>query len=737
MNETSPNLQKIKNNLSKLKLLILALKDAKNRQEQIEILNQTDEVKGFLEKSPALKTYIAKLDEQAAFILLSLLALGQGDVVFHGMEKHSDPEAALKKILEELEPVEKFYDSIGGIVGYHVAMLKLILEKETGEPHETSLEDRERYLRPSGYDITKETPFIDKVIRKAFEQMHLFAEIYPVGGAGDRLNLKDEKTGEALPSAELLFEGRTLLEGLARDLQAREYLYYKLFGKPVQVPIAMMTSDEKNNHEHILDICHRHQWFGRPKDSYIFFKQPLVPVLTEHGEWAVSEPMKLHFKPGGHGVLWKLALDCGVVDQLFKKGCAFALIRQINNPIAGVDFGLLAFCGCGIENNQKLGFASCSRLLNTAEGMNVLMEKQMDSDYEYCISNIEYPDFVKKHIRDVSEKPGSPFSAFPANTNILFIDLKTIIEAVDKYPVPGMLINMKTKLATRSSEGTFRETLIGRLECLMQNIADVITNRFPHQQQHFKPESLHTFLTYNERRKTISVTKKLYVEGQPIVETPEGCFYDQLYNHHDLFTHYCQMKLPALVPEDEYVKKGPSFLTAYHPALGPTYSVIAQKIQEGSLATGSEMVLEIAELELQQVEVNGSLLIYAENILGHRDEQGQIIYSENVGRCTMRNVKVNNKGIDREKSVPYWKGERVRKESLTILLKGHSEFIAEDIIFLGDMYIEVPEGCRITAHQYEGKIDFILERLPSSIEYWKYKFDENDRIKLKKVTSTL
>ena len=44
-------------------------------------------------------------------------------------------------------------------------------------------------------------------------------EIYPLGGAGDRLGLVDEVTGESLPVAMLPYCGRTLLEGLIRDLQ--------------------------------------------------------------------------------------------------------------------------------------------------------------------------------------------------------------------------------------------------------------------------------------------------------------------------------------------------------------------------------------------------------------------------------------------------------------------------------------------------------------------------------------
>lgn len=53
--------------------------------------------------------------------------------------------------------------------------------------------------------------------------MHQLGEIYPMGGCGDRLGLVDSITGECLPAAMLPYCGRTLLEGLIRDLQVSEF----------------------------------------------------------------------------------------------------------------------------------------------------------------------------------------------------------------------------------------------------------------------------------------------------------------------------------------------------------------------------------------------------------------------------------------------------------------------------------------------------------------------------------
>lgn len=719
--------QSIDQRLKKLNFIVAELEKIKSIAGRLEFLSQLPEVVDFLATHPFLKNKIPQLNISDQYILKSLLALEQGPIIFQNIEQHTDPDIALKELLEKLAPVEKFYEMTGGIIGYHTLMMQLLLEKKLTD-YASNLELGEKYHQPPGYDIENDNAQVRKAVRRALEELNTLAEIYPAGGAGDRLNLIDAKTGEALPAAELIYDGRTLLEGLIRDLQAREYLYFKLFGKEILTPIAIMTSDEKNNYQHIISICERNKWFGRPSKSYQFFKQPLVPVLTELGIWAVREPLQLLFKPGGHGVLWKLALDAGIIDRLLQQGVTKALVRQINNPISGSDYGLLAFCGYGILNGHSFGFASCPRLLNTAEGMNVLVEKKIGKLYEYCISNIEYPDFIKKHIKDVSEKPGSPFSAFPANTNILFVNLNTIREAIQRCPLPGVMINMKSKVSFLLPDGNREEVLAGRLETLMQNIADVITDKRKTQNEDFQPEELHTYLTYNTRRKTISVTKKLSIEGGSIVETPEGSYYDQLANHHELFTKHCQMSLPKMPSEQVYHKKGPSFITSFHPALGPLYSIISQKIHGGSLSDGAELVLEIAELKINHLELTGSLLIYAEQCFGHKDSQGIIRYSDQVGRCILKNVKVINRGIDRQNTDHYWTRNIVRHEAFKVTLKGHSEFIAENVTLSGNANLVVEDGYRMIARESDGRIEFDVEPLVQPQWHLGYAFDESDRI---------
>ena len=50
-------------------------------------------------------------------------------------------------------------------------------------------------------------------------------------------------------------------------------------------------------------------------------------------------------KPGGHGVIWKESLDQRVFEWLRQQKRTKVLIRQINNPIGGIDKGIIALRG--------------------------------------------------------------------------------------------------------------------------------------------------------------------------------------------------------------------------------------------------------------------------------------------------------------------------------------------------------------------------------------------------------
>ena len=691
--------------------LVTQLLLAKSVQKRIEVLNQSLPVFQFLQKNPLFFDGYPLEHEAAA---KQLIAIGQWERLL-GTEPLEKKH--LEAFLEQMTAIDAFYRELGGIVGYQQRVLRYLQASEDERSSEIAA-----FHPPSFIDIAEKSSDVQEAILSGINALPELTEMYPLGGAADRLHLVDEITGIELPAAKLNYAGKTLFEALVRDLSAREFLYFSLYGKQLDTPIVIMTSAEKKNHQHVLQICEEHRWFGRRKEHFRIFMQPLVPAVDSEGNWCLLGPLSPMLKPGGHGALWKLAQDEGVFEWLSQLGRTKGLIRQLNNPIAAIDYGLLALFGIGVKEKMRFGFASCPRLVQSAEGVNVVIEKK---NGQIALTNIEYCDFHKYGIEDSPLKEGEPYSRFSSNTNILFADLQAISEAVRLCPFPGLLVNLKNGSYTTLS-GEKREGMIARLESTMQNIADVFVETAEEEAKK-KGITKKTFVTYNRRNKTIATAKKGYVPGGPVRETPEECFYTQLQSARELLAGSCQFQLPPERSLAEYLEKGPESLFLYHPALGPLYSLIAQKVQKGRLGMGSELQLEIADLQIEQLDLEGSLLILAKQPIGHFDEKGLLRYSHQTGRAILRDVSIRNEGVDWSQSAPYWRNAFQRKGALEVHLEGHSEWVAEGIEFVGPHHFTVPNGIRMRVWRKNGKLRIEQEALKEG-PFWTYSIDERREI---------
>ncbi len=454
---SSPSLGDLRDDIQRLRGLLLCLR-GQDAESQIAILKKDPAVRA----APALEIArrVGSLPLLQQVIVYSILALRQSHVLQTGGDKHT---AEFVIFLQKLELVQQFYDSIGGIIGYQLKVLELVVgetlqEEEKGAREEGAAagdshgrqhqpqdgagaaaeasssssssssaglsEEEEAILFPNGHNISENNATTRNFVCEGLRAIPELGEVYPVGGAGDRLGLIDKTTGQPLPTAMLPYCGRSLLENLVRDVQARENLYYRVFGKQHCTPIAIMTSDAKGNHEHITQICEEKGWFGRKKDSFFLFKQPLVPVVNgSSGQWLVTGHFEILMKPSGHGAIWKLMYDKEVLQWFGKHGRRAALVRQISNPMASTDTTMIALAGKGHSGRHVFGFASCERKVGAAEGCNVTKQyyDREAKANKYAITCVEYTEFEKYGLKDSGEvnAEGEEVSRFPANTNIL------------------------------------------------------------------------------------------------------------------------------------------------------------------------------------------------------------------------------------------------------------------------------------------------------------------------------
>ncbi|GKC70367.1 UTP--glucose-1-phosphate uridylyltransferase 3, chloroplastic, partial [Tanacetum coccineum] len=301
---------------------------------------------------------------------------------------------SLNSLLRTLRDVDEFYNCIGGIVGYQLMVLELLSQSVHGEKNDNFQHvnnsnslglDVLEIHPPSVLDLSQDTEYAAQAALWGIEGLPQLGEIYPLGGSADRLGFVDSVTGECLPAAMLPYCGRTLLEGLIRDLQDFNlHLHYdtiftvskqlfnisrlgtfyisKFFGEQWINSCAIMTSLGKDiPFQHIQLLCERSNGLDRVDLSFLLFDtgclncvcQPLVPAVSaEDGQWLTKGQFVPICKPGGHGMIWKLAYDKGVFRWFRDHRRKGATVRQVSNVVAATDLTLMAMAGIGLREEK-------------------------------------------------------------------------------------------------------------------------------------------------------------------------------------------------------------------------------------------------------------------------------------------------------------------------------------------------------------------------------------------------
>ncbi|CAN6569006.1 unnamed protein product [Malus baccata var. baccata] len=278
---------------------------------------------------------------------------GEGSGMKNGALPLNDEDLKdLKKFLKNLGEVEQFCNRIGGIIGYQMTVLEILaqsrVEMQTTDWAKSIQEKMEcQFLEihaPSGLDLSQNAEYASQAALWGIQGLPDLGEIYPLGGSADRLGLVDPNTDGGVIC---------ILHFVCLNCKAREFLYFKMYGKQCITPVAIMTSAAKNNHQHITSLCEKLEWFRRGQSSFQLFEQPLVPAVgAENGQWIITKPFSPVCKPGGHGVIWKLAYDKGIFKWFYDHGRKGATVQQVSNVVAATDLTLLALAGIGLHHGK-------------------------------------------------------------------------------------------------------------------------------------------------------------------------------------------------------------------------------------------------------------------------------------------------------------------------------------------------------------------------------------------------
>lgn len=108
------------------------------------------------------------------------------------------------------------------------------------------------------------------------------------------------------------------------------------------LPLLVMTSPATDMPTRLYFA--RQRFFGLPPEEVRFFCQGTMPALDlATGRLLLEAPARLFLSPNGHGGTLTGLADCGLLDELDRRGVQTIYYFQVDNPL--VDLGDLSFIG--------------------------------------------------------------------------------------------------------------------------------------------------------------------------------------------------------------------------------------------------------------------------------------------------------------------------------------------------------------------------------------------------------
>jgi hypothetical protein len=144
---------------------------------------------------------------------------------------------------------------------------------------------------------------------------------------------------------------------------------------------------------------------------------------------------------------------------------------------------------------------------------------------------------------------------------------------------------------------------------------------------------------------------------------------------------------------------------------------------------GSELLLDIAEVSIENLMLDGSLQIKTQNKTGH-DEKGVMIFSDLSSSCVLENIQIINAGINHVESMCM--GQYLRGETCLIELEENAELIAKDVTLRGDIKIHVPKNTRILLKEVDGLLVEEKQPIESKKPLYSYSMNAGKEILLKR-----
>jgi UDP-N-acetylglucosamine/UDP-N-acetylgalactosamine diphosphorylase len=141
------------------------------------------------------------------------------------------------------------------------------------------------------------------------------------GGQGTRLGYDGPKGLFPLGPA----TGRTLFQLQAQKIRGVRRR------SGAAVPWIVMTSDATDAATRAYFAEQR--WFGLPERDVLFARQAAAPALDFDGRLILETKSRIAESPNGHGGAFEALAQCGVLDELERRGITTISYFQVDNPL--------------------------------------------------------------------------------------------------------------------------------------------------------------------------------------------------------------------------------------------------------------------------------------------------------------------------------------------------------------------------------------------------------------------
>lgn len=153
------------------------------------------------------------------------------------------------------------------------------------------------------------------------------AALVLAGGQGTRLGFPGPKGmyDIGLPS------GRTLFQLVGERILKLRQLASGTDGELSPLPFYIMTSPL--NHDETIAFFEMKNFFGLPKDDVCFFRQGMLPCLTNDGKIIMETASKVAMAPDGNGGIYPSLHDTGMLADMTRRNIQHLHVFSIDNAL--------------------------------------------------------------------------------------------------------------------------------------------------------------------------------------------------------------------------------------------------------------------------------------------------------------------------------------------------------------------------------------------------------------------